>query len=166
MNTLQAVNHFKGVFAPDLDELTQIIIANISFGEFNKGQLSFGLGVKDNPYWKVVCNKEEFKQCVQDCIDDFGKIKNIQYNRVIGQLNTVYRLEDDTHAVLDGACATGFYVSRIDSNDDSFITESIYPSTLVAGVIAEVKVELEDKQLYRFTINNIFKFFMLSDILT
>lgn len=74
----------------------------------------------------------------------------VEYGGLIGTVNTVYMLEDNTHVVLEGAGENGFEVSKIDGNGVTWYARTIYPSQLVAGTITKAPIKLEDCHPYSF----------------
>lgn len=64
---IRAVNKFKAEFPrfdEDIEHVTQILMAKFEFDGYKQDHLTTGNQVKDNKYWDVVCDSEEFDKCV------------------------------------------------------------------------------------------------------
>lgn len=84
----------------------------------------------------------------------------VEYDGIMGEVNCVYMLADNTHVVLDNACEHGFIVSRVDSiSKDEWHVRTIYPSQLKAGTITKAPIKLEDGEVYGFNVNNGARYF-------
>ena len=65
---IDAVNEFEGI-APTpchAENKNQVIMAVINFDGYLVGDLTTGDGVRNNEFWKVICTREEFNQCVEE----------------------------------------------------------------------------------------------------
>ena len=65
---IDAVNEYEAVPPKPcyMENKEQIIMAKKPFEGYLTGDLTTGDGVRDNEYWKVICTREEFNQCVDE----------------------------------------------------------------------------------------------------
>lgn len=63
---LDAVIEYKAEWPPEqyAQNNSQIIMAVKDFGVYKSGQLTIGDGVRNNEFWHVVCDEEQFTQHV------------------------------------------------------------------------------------------------------
>ena len=65
---IDAVNEYEAIPPKPcyMENKEQIIMAKKPFEGYLTGDLTTGDGVRDNEYWKVICTREEFNQCVDE----------------------------------------------------------------------------------------------------
>lgn len=74
----------------------------------------------------------------------------VEYDGILGEVNCVYMLADNTHVVLEGADENGFEVSKIDGTGVTWYARTIYQSQLKAGTITKAPIQLENGEAYQF----------------
>ena len=74
---IDAVNEFKGVYfdgeCGDEDHQDEVVVALDDFSDYQLGDIKIGSGNSGgNRYWKVICTREQFNQCVDEMATNYG----------------------------------------------------------------------------------------------
>ena len=142
-SVMDAVNHYKAEYPEKYDIGFFFCDSEIFKTEFNTliRECSHDAGIE-------LFN--EYVKADKKLLEKESEVKTVEYDGIVGEVNCVYMLADNTHVVLEGACEYGFIVSRVDSiSKDEWHVRTIHPSTLKAGTITKAPIRLDDGAAYR-----------------
>ena len=70
---IDAVNKLKGIWNP----CDSMMVCNQKTASISNWLYSEPISLLATPEWSVLCTREEFNQCVEDCSNNFGKSKPV-----------------------------------------------------------------------------------------